>query len=136
MKLELAVDARGRPLAIVAAPADEAETRLADPVIAAVAGELPPGAVVLADRGYDSDDLRGRLRRRGLRLLAAHRRNRTRSRSNDGRRLRRLRRRWVVERTFAWLKTYRRVAARCEHYSFLFHGFAQLACLAIAVRSF
>ncbi|MBA3316209.1 MAG: transposase [Planctomycetaceae bacterium] len=54
----------------------------------------------------------------------------------DGRRLCRLRRRWVVERTFAWLKTYRRIAARAEHYSFLYHGFAQLACLAIAVTSF
>jgi transposase len=114
MKLELAVDRRGRPLAILAAPADEAETRLAEPVVAEVAGELPPGAAVLADRGYDSDDLRDRLRGRGLRLIAAHRKNRTRTRSNDGRRMRRLRRRWVVERTFAWFGRNRRLAKDFE----------------------
>lgn len=136
MKLELAVDHRGRPLAIVSAPAHKAETHLAEPVLAAVEGELPRDTSVLADRGYDSDPLRERLARRGLRLVAAHRSNRTRSRSNDGRRLRRLRRRWVVERTIGWLKQFRRLNVRWEYYSAIFHGFAQLACLAIATRMF
>ena len=136
MKLELAVDRRGRPLALLSAPANVAETNLAGPVLAEIEGELPDGTSVLADRGYDSDPLRKRLADRGLRLVAAHRKNRTKSRTNDGRRLRRLRRRWVVERTFGWLKQFRRLDVRWEYYSAIFHGFAQLACLAIAVRWF
>lgn len=136
MKLELAVDGRGRPLALLSAPANVAETELAEPALAEIAGELPDGASVLADRGYDSDPLRKRLAGRGLRLIAAHRKNRTKSRTNDGRRLRRLRRRWVVERTFGWLKQFRRLDVRREYYSAIFHGFAQLACLAVATRRF
>ena len=136
MKLELAVDGRGRPLAVVTAPANVAETNLAGPALAEVELELPRGTSVLADRGYDSDPLRQRLAARGLRLIAAHRRDRTKSRTNDGRRLRRLRRRWVVERTIGWLKQFRRLNVRWEYYSAIFHGFVQLACLAIASRRF
>jgi len=54
-----------------------------------------------ADRAYDSDPLRMRLRRRGIELIAPHRRNRRRARTQDGRPLRRYHRRWKVERTFA-----------------------------------
>ena len=43
---------------------------------------------------------------------------------HDGRRLRRLRRRWVVEQIFGWLKQFRRLNVRWEYYSAIFHGFA------------
>ncbi|MCX8104042.1 MAG: transposase, partial [Candidatus Bipolaricaulota bacterium] len=49
---------------------------------------------LIADRGYDSDPLRERLKRRGIELICPHRRNRTRSPVQDGRKLRRYRRRW------------------------------------------
>lgn len=94
---------------------------------------VPWGVPVLADRAYDSDPLREQLDLAGFRLLARHRKNRTRPPANDGRRLRRLKRRWVVERSFAWLKSFRRVATRYEVKCHLYDGFVALACAFIAL---
>ncbi len=68
----------------------------------------PVGVPVLGDRAYDSDPLREQLNLDGFRLLARYRKNRKKPPTNDGRRLRRVKRRWVVERTFAWVKSFRR----------------------------
>ena len=97
---------------------------------------VPWGVPVLADRAYDSDPLREQLDLDGFRLLARHRTNRTnrtKPPANDGRRLRRLKRRWVVERSFAWLKSFRRVATRYERVCHLYDGFVALACAFIAL---
>ncbi len=83
---------------------------------------------VLADRGHDSDPLRDELAGDGFRLLAPHRRNRTRPPTNDGRRMRRYRRRYVAERTFAWLQAFRRVATRYEVKVDLYDAFVAMAC--------
>jgi transposase len=69
---------------------------------------------VLADRAYDSDPLRERLAAAGYQLFAHHRASSTKPPANDGRRLRRLKRWWVVERSIAWLKSFRRVHTRYE----------------------
>lgn len=98
-----------------------------------VAVDVPCGVPVLADKAYDSDPLRADLASGGFRLLARHRKNRTKPPVNDGRRLRRLKRRWVVERSFAWLKSFRRVATRYEVLAHLYDGFVALACAFIAL---
>ncbi len=46
--------------------------------------------------------------------------------------MRRLKRRWVVERSFAWLKNFRRVSTRYEVHQHLYDGFVCLACALIA----
>jgi IS5 family transposase len=56
---------------------------------------------VIADRGYDSDRLRRRLLDKGIVLICPHRKGRRKPSLNDGRELRRYRKRWKVERTFA-----------------------------------
>jgi transposase len=83
---------------------------LAGPALAdiPVTVDVPWGVPVLTDRAYDSDPLRADLGLGGFRLLARHRANRSKPPVNDGRRLRRLKRRWVVERSFAWLGRSRR----------------------------
>lgn len=134
MKLAVAVDERGRPLSVVTAAANVAEVNLAAPVLDEVPPEVPKGTPVVADRGYDSDPLREEAARRGLVLVAPHRRGRTKSKTADGRRLRRYKRRWIVERTFAWLQAFRRVETRREYYSFMYHGFVTLACILIVWR--
>ena len=58
-------------------------------------------ARVIADRGYDSNPLRKQLARRGIELIVPHRRNRRKPPPQDGRALRRYKRRWTVERTIA-----------------------------------
>ena len=55
-------------------------------------------------------------------------------RTQDGRVLRRYRRRWKVERLFAWLHNFRRVVIRWEYYPENFLGMVQLACAVILLR--
>ena len=55
---------------------------------------------LIGDRAYDSDPLDEQLRREGVEMIAPHRSNRKRK-TQDGRRLRRYERRWIVERFFA-----------------------------------
>jgi len=62
----------------------------------------PPRSVAAGDQ------LDAELAQRGIELIAPHRRDRKRK-TQDGRPLRRYRRRWKVERLFAWLQNYRRV---------------------------
>jgi transposase len=104
------VDGQGVPLANHLDSASPAEVTLLEAALANVSvPRKGPGRPrkrperVIADKGYDSDPLRRRLRRRGIELLAPYRCNRPDR--NDGRKMRRYRKRWKVERTFAWLAT-------------------------------
>jgi len=65
---------------------------------------------LIGDGTYDSDLLDRRLRRRGIELIAPHRRNRIKPASQDGRSLRRYRRRWKIERLNPWLQNFCKVA--------------------------
>ena len=58
---------------------------------------------LIGDRAYDSDPLDKRLKEKGIELIAPHRGGRKKSKTQDGRKLRRYKRRWKVERFFAWL---------------------------------
>jgi len=92
---------------------------------------------MVGDRGYDSDPLDQRLReQQGVELIAPHRYNRIKPRTQDGRVLRRYRRRWKVERLFAWLKNYRRLLIRWERHSRNYLGMVQLGCMLILLRHF
>ena len=95
---------------------------------------IPDGVPLIADRAYDSDALRETLAEQGVELLAPHRKNRTAESSNDGRRMRRYKRRWKLERTFAWLHSYRRTVTRFERCIQRFDGFVSLACAFIALN--
>jgi transposase len=86
------------------------------------------------DRAYDSDRLDERLREeRGIELIAPPRDER-RSKTQDGRPLRRYRRRWKIERLFAWLQNFRRLITRHERHAENFLGFLQLGCICILLR--
>ena len=54
--------------------------------------------------------------------------------TQDGRSLRRYRRRWKVERLFAWLHNFRRLVNRWEYDVMNFFGFVQLGCIVILLR--
>jgi transposase len=90
---------------------------------------------LVCDKSYDSDGLRGRLRtERGIDLVCPHRRNRKRAPLQDGRKLRRYKRRWKVERTFAWLGNFRRLVVRYERSLKMYRAFFHVACLVITLR--
>jgi transposase len=89
---------------------------------------------LIADKGYDADWLRILLRSRGIELICPHRHGRKRPPLQDGRALRRYKRRWKIERTIAWLGYYRRLLIRWERNLGMYRAFMHVACLMIAVR--
>ncbi len=113
--------------------ANLAEVNLIEPLIdSAATNGVPPRLIY--DRAADSDPLRERLAERGIELICPHRKNRVRKPTQDGRKLRRYRKRWKIERTIAWLHNFKRLVSRNEVYAHLFEGFAKLACLMICLR--
>ena len=89
---------------------------------------------MIADRAYDSDALRRELAHRGIELIAPHRKNRRKPRTQDGRALRRYKRRWVIERTNAWLGNFRRLVVRYDRSLTIYCGFFHVACFMIVLR--
>jgi transposase len=72
----------------------------------------------------------------GIEMIAPHRSNRKRPATQDGRPLRRYRRRWRVERLFAWLQNFRRVATRFDYQDDNYLGFVHLGCILILLRAY
>jgi len=136
MKLEIVADASGLPLGAATAAANVSEYDLAVPALNDVPVSIPPGTPVIADRGHDSDELRDDIEDEGLQPIIPHRRGRVRSSRNDGRRLRRYRRRYVIERTNAWLHCYRGLAVRWAYYSFMYVGLVYTAFIDLALKRF
>lgn len=95
--------------------------------------EQPPERLI-ADKAYDSDELRQELAHQGIELICPHRRNRKKKSTQDGRKLRRYRRRWKVERFFAWLHNYRRCVVRWDFYDRNFEGFVLIATMVIYLK--
>ena len=88
---------------------------------------------LIGDRAYDSDGLDAQLAERGVEMIAPH--NPTRkTKTQDARKLRRYRRRWHIERLFAWMMRFRRVVTRYERCARNFLAFTKLACIAILLR--
>jgi len=83
---------------------------------------MRPGRII-ADRAYDSDPLRRRWHKRGIELIAPYRRWKRRQPFRDGRKLRRYRRRWKIERTMAWLGNFRRLQVRQDRILSVFEAF-------------
>ena len=131
------VDGQGVPLASSLAAASPAEVKLLEPTLAQMpASLLSKVKRLIVDRGYDSDPLRFGLQARGIDMICPHRRNRKKAKTQDGRKLRRYKRRWKVERTFAWLGNYRRLLVRWERDVVVYRGFFHLACALITLGKF
>jgi transposase len=108
------------------------ECQLAEEVLAgSFLDELP--ARLIGDKANDSDRLDERLEAEcGIELIASNRRQR--KKTQDGRKLRRYKRCWKVERLFAWLHWFRRLVSRYEYQIENFLGMVHLACLKLLLR--
>lgn len=136
-KAEFLVSREGIPLAAVSAPASVGETKLVEPVLEQLnntgCATLWP-EIIIADKAYDSDPLRAVAASVGIDLLAPHRRNRRPdSCSNDGRRMRRYRNRWRVERTFAHAGNYRRFTTRYERLLVTANAVVNAVCMLLTL---
>ena len=126
------VDASGTPLAVHTTSASPAEVKLVQDTLIASFG-FDFSQRLIGDNAYDSDGLDADLAEIGVETIAPNRRNRKRK-TQDGRSLRRYKRRWKVERTIAWLQSFRRVRTRDEYRAPHFLGFVQPACILMPLR--
>jgi len=92
---------------------------------------------LIGDKAYDSDTLDQELKEENnIDLIAPHKGNRVKDKTQDGRSLRRYKRRWKVERLFAWLYNFRRIVNRWEYHAANFLGMVLLGCAIILLRQF
>jgi transposase len=129
-------DASGIPVAAYIESASPHEVKLVEVTIDNCFIPDAPEKLI-GDKAYDSDPLDNRLLdERGIEMIAPHRKGRKRPKTQDGRKLRRYRRRWKVERFFAWLQNFRRIVVRYEYHASNFLGMVQLGCAIILLRFF
>ena len=127
------VDGNGLPLGITIHSASPAECTLVEETLSEIPSRWRPPRLI-GDKAYDSDKLdRALLDRHGVEMIAPNRRNRN-VMTQDLRPLRRYKRRWKVERFFAWLGNFRRLVVRWEHHAANYLGFLELACVIILLR--
>ena len=134
-KIMAVADRNGLPLAVCTDSASPAEVKLvAQTLEQRFIADVPER--LIGDKAYDSDRLDSEvLEQFGAEMIAPHRQSRRADRvTQDGRPLRRFKRRWKVERLFAWLYNFRRLVVRYEYHSQNYFGFIQLACIMILLR--
>jgi transposase len=133
-KIQLATDAQGVPLALSVDAANVGEVQMVQQTMDFLEEDLRPRKMV-GDKAYDSDPLDVMLEDLGIEMIAPHRRNRRPDRrTQDGRKLKVYKHRWIVERTIAWLTSHRRLMVRHEKIAGIFVGLVNLGCFMIALR--
>jgi transposase len=111
-KWMVVVDGQGIPLGKQLYSASPHEARLAEDTLSSIhvtrrrrsGWPRQKPQLLVGDRGYDSDPLR------------------------------RYRRRWIVERTFAWLGYFRRLVVRYDRSITIYEAFFHIACFMIVLR--
>jgi putative transposase len=128
-KKSLLTDGDGGPLGVVIAGANAVEQKLLKATIEAVVLERPDPAEVeqnlCLDKGYDNPNGRAAAAEAGytahIRRIGEEKKACDRSKGHKPRR-------WVVERTFAWLSKCRGLLVRYEKKDGNYLGLIQLAC--------
>ena len=134
-KIMAITDAGGAVLSVSIESASPHEVTLVETTLEErFVDELPQR--LIGDKAYDSDPLDERLAERGVEMIAPHKSNRRKKKTQDGRKLRRYKRRWKVERFFAWLFNYRRCVVRYEYKEQNFKAIILFASIMILLKSF
>ena len=79
---------------------------------------------LIGDKAYESDGLDKELSKEGVEMIVPHREYRRKERTQDGRKVLRYERRWLIERFFVWIQWRRRLLVRWEKYAENFLGFS------------
>jgi transposase len=132
VKIMVLVDACGLPVAVNTCSATPHESKLVQQLFDFMLTSVTPDRLI-GDKAYDSDALDDQLACEGTDMIAPHRSNR-KVKTQDGRRLRRYKKRWTVERTIAWFQNFRRLCIRWEKSTVLFQGFLHLGCSLLLLR--
>ena len=119
-------DRNGLPVACGIASGPRHEAKLVEDTLKARFVRALPH-LLIGDKAFDSDPLDKELAARGVELIAPNQTTR-KIQSQDRRKLRRYKRRWLIERLFAWLMRCRRLVTRYETKAENFLGLLRLAC--------
>lgn len=133
-KVMAMADAHGLPIALYATSASPNEVTLVHDTLERRLLAEPPQRLI-GDRAYDSDKLDEELAKQKIELISPHRCNK-KIITQDGRPLRRYKRRWKVERLFAWLKNFRRISQRWDFKIENYLGFVTLGCCLLILRRY
>jgi transposase len=125
-KVHLRVDGLGNPQQVILTPGQVHDITQAPALMKDVEVEI-----AIADKGYDSEAFVKALEGEEIEAVIPSRKNRKEPRDYD--------KHWykmrnIVERTFNWLKRYRRIATRFEKTGQNFLGFFQLGCVMMLLR--
>ncbi len=129
-------DGAGTPLGVLVEAAAPAEVTLLQKTVQQTPWELldaKPERLIL-DRAYDSNQVRCDLAACGIEPIVPARKNNKVATHQDGRKLRRYKKRWKIERTNAWLQNFRRLVVRYERLTANYLAFVHLACALITLR--
>lgn len=134
-KIMAICDGNSLPVAVMVESASPSEMKLAEPTFN---GRLIPEkpAVMVADRGYDSNAVRNFFVDCGIQPVIPAKRNNRVATHQDGRTLRRYKKRWKIERLNAWFQNDRRLVTRYEYKPENFLGFVHLSCMKIMLRRY
>ena len=126
-------DAHRLPLAISIESASPHESQLVEGVLGQTFLDTLPAGLI-GDKACDRDRCgRDLAQRYSIPMIAPHRGER-REPTQDGRSLRRYRRRWRVQRLVAWLHHFRRLVIRWEYHAESFLGMVRPGCIKILLR--
>ncbi len=128
-------DSNGFPVSVYTASASPHEVTLVQATLAEVLTREGPERLI-GDKAYDSDPLDKELAEQDVEMIAPHKANRKKAATQDGRPLRRYKRRWKIERLFAWLQNFRRIAMRFDFHDENYLGFVHLGCIRILLRCY
>ena len=137
-KVMVVADGHGLPMGLYVDSAQPHESQLVDATLAT--GRVPQHhgrprtrpQTLVADKAYDSHDLRQRLRRRGIKPTTPTFERRQRRTPKRGRPIKTgesYRQRWKVERCFGWMDHCRRLVVRYERAVEPYQAFCLLAII-------
>lgn len=122
-KLHLAVDAHGMPVRVIITEGTTADCTQAGALLEGLTAKK-----LLADKGYDSDEIIGQAEQQGMKAVIPPRKNRENLRDYD-KALYKLR--YLVENAFLHLKWWRGIATRCAKNTASFLAAVHIRCIAI-----
>jgi len=132
-KISALSEAHGLPIGVEVFPANMNDKILVEPVLAGATFGLPKPKNIIGDAQYNSQDLSKRLfKKYHIHFSAPRMRNAT-NKFQDGRRLRRNKRRWKIERSLSWLRARRRIECRWDRFAENFLSFVRIGCSRILI---
>ena len=142
----LVTDGNGTPISCHLDSARFHEIRLAETTLEKVSVRTKSGRIrkrmeqLVADKAYDARSFRKYLRNKGVKVCIPER---VRKADDQFRRRRgrphttdrvAYKKRWRIERTFAWLGNFKRLIVRYENILTVYQGLFHIACLLICMR--